>query len=186
MLASGSNPDPASGRPHASLRSIYRVAVIALLVIIAGEMSLSTRQQSQSFDEANHLYAGYEYWKHGDFGRNPEHPPLAKLIAASTLLPLSLKEPPNSPIPFFKASDFLTASAFVYSADADSLLARGRTMLLIFSLALALAVFAAGREMGPMVDEHDISGRCVGVEVTELPSTSPWPPPTVTPPQPPG
>lgn len=150
MLASGSYPDPASGHTRASLRSAYRVAVIALLVIVAGEITLSTRQQSSTFDEPDHLYAGYQYWKHGDFGRNPEHPPLMKFVAASALLRLPLKEPQPVPGPWFKAQDFLTASAFLYSADADSLLARGRGMLLIFSLGLALAVFAAGREMfGP-------------------------------------
>lgn len=150
MLASNSPLDPAEAHPRTTLRPAYRMAVFALLVIIAGEIFLSTRQQSQTFDEADHLYAGYEYWKHGDFGRNPEHPPLAKLIAASALLTMPLKEPPSIPIPFFKAQDVYTATAFLYSADADSLLARGRAMLLIFSLALALAVFAAGREMfGP-------------------------------------
>jgi 4-amino-4-deoxy-L-arabinose transferase-like glycosyltransferase len=147
MLASGSYPGPASRQPRTALRSAYRVAVLALLVIIAGEIFLSTRQQSQTFDEADHLYAGYEYWKHADFGRNPEHPPLMKLVAASALLSLPLKEPAPVSIPFFKAQDFYTASTFLYSADADSLLARGRGMLLIFSLGLALAVFAAGREM---------------------------------------
>ena len=147
MLASGSYPDPASGHTHASLRSAYRVVVVALLVIIAGEIFLSTRQQSSTFDEADHLYAGYEYWKHGDFGKNPEHPPLMKFVAASALLRLPLKEPQPVPAPWFKAQDFITSSTFLYSADADSLLMRGRAILLIFSLGLALAVFAAGREM---------------------------------------
>jgi 4-amino-4-deoxy-L-arabinose transferase-like glycosyltransferase len=147
MLASGSHPDPASGHTHASLRSAYRIIVVALLVIIAGEIFLSTRQQSSTFDEADHLYAGYQYWKHGDFGKNPEHPPLMKFVAASALLRLPLKEPQPVPVPFFKAEDFITSSAFLYSANADSLLMRGRGMLLIFSLGLALAVFAGGREM---------------------------------------
>jgi hypothetical protein len=53
------------------------VVVLALLVLVAGEIFFSSRQESQVSDEADHLYAGYEYWKHGDFGRNPEHPPLA-------------------------------------------------------------------------------------------------------------
>ena len=150
MLATISSPDGLQVQPRVSLRPAYRAVVLALLVIIAAQISLSTRQQSQTFDEADHLYAGYEYWKHADFGRNPEHPPLMKLVAASALLSLPIKEPTPVPAPTFKFQDFLTASAFIYSADADSLLARGRGMLLIFSLGLALAVFAAGREMfGP-------------------------------------
>jgi 4-amino-4-deoxy-L-arabinose transferase-like glycosyltransferase len=147
MSASSVSADPIEGRPHSALRARYGILVLGLLVLIAAEIVLSTRQESQTWDESVHLYAGYEYWKHGDFGRNPEHPPLVKLIAASALLPLHLKEPPVSPIPYFKAQDFFAAPEFLYSADADSLLARARAMLIVFSLALALAIFAAGREM---------------------------------------
>jgi hypothetical protein len=125
------------------------VAVLALLVLLAAEIFLSSRQESQVYDEADNLYAGYQYWKHGDFGRNPEHPPLAKLVAAAALLPLRLTEP-NDPYSSFKSGDFYNGEKFLYGADADMLLARGRGMLLIFTLGLAAAVFAAGREMfGP-------------------------------------
>jgi tetratricopeptide (TPR) repeat protein len=123
--------------------------MMALLVLAASEIFLSNRQESQVWDEADHLYAGYEYWKHADFGRNPEHPPLAKLVAASALLPLHLTEP-DGPNSNFKLRDFYDGTGFLYAADADRLLARARGMMLIFSLGLALAVFAAGREMfGP-------------------------------------
>jgi tetratricopeptide (TPR) repeat protein len=125
------------------------VTLLALLALAASEIFLSNRQESQVWDEADHLYAGYEYWKHADFGRNPEHPPLAKLVAASALLPLHLTEP-SGPNSNFKSRDFSDGTRFLYAADADLLLARARGMMLIFSLGLALAVFAAGREMfGP-------------------------------------
>jgi hypothetical protein len=149
MSATRSSSKPVKAKPAARLRPAYRVVVLALLVLVAGEIVLSSRQESQAMDEADHLYAGYEYWQHGDFGRNPEHPPLAKLVAASALLPLDLTEPADAP-GGFKHRDFYDGSKFLYGADADLLLARGRGMLLIFSLGLALAVFAAGREMfGP-------------------------------------
>ncbi len=144
MSASSVSADPIEGRPHSGLRARYGILVLGLLVLIAAEIFLSTRQESQTWDEADHLYAGYAYWKHGDFGRNPEHPPLVKLIAASALLPLHLKEPALIPGRYFKGQDFFAAPEFLYSADADSLLARGRAMLIVFSLALALAIFAAG------------------------------------------
>ena len=129
--------------------AVARGIVIALLVLIAAQLFLSTRQESQTFDESIHLYAGFEYWKHRDFGRNPEHPPLAKMIAAAPLLPLALKEPAPIAIPYFKAQDFRNASQFLYSNNisADSLLARGRTMISLFTLVLAYAVFTAGAEM---------------------------------------
>jgi len=147
MSTSSSSPDPIAIRPHSPLRPWHRLAVLGLLVLIAAQILLSTRQESQTFDESDHLYAGYEYWKHGDFGRNPEHPPLAKLVAASALLPLHPKEPAAMPGRSFKAQDFLTATAFLYDGNADLLLARGRAMMLLFVLGLALAVFAAAREM---------------------------------------
>jgi len=147
MTLNMTSTNPVDIRPSTPLRPAYRLAVLGLLVIIAAQIFLSTRQESQTFDESAHLYAGYEYWKHGDFGRNPEHPPFAKLVAAAGLLPLHLKEPVPAPGRSFKAQDFVTASQFLYGADADSLLARGRGMMLLFVLGLALAVFAAAHEM---------------------------------------
>jgi hypothetical protein len=40
-------------------------------------------RNSFTWDEDDHIYSGYMSWKHGDFGLNPEHPPLVKLIAAA-------------------------------------------------------------------------------------------------------
>jgi Dolichyl-phosphate-mannose-protein mannosyltransferase/Tetratricopeptide repeat len=136
-------------RPPSALRPAYRLSALGLFVLIAAQIVLSTRQESQTFDESAHLYAGYEYWKHADFGRNPEHPPFAKLVAAAGLLPLHPREPPPAVAPWFKIQDFRTATAFLYDVNpsADALLARGRAMMLLFVLGLALVVFFAGREM---------------------------------------
>ena len=137
--------------PHAAFATLkprfIRLIVIALLALIGGLLFASARQESQTFDEANHLFAGFEYWKHGDFGRNPEHPPLVKLLAAIPLLPMGLKEPSPIPIPTFKLRDFLAGAQFLYTADADAILLRGRMVIAIFSLVLALLVFCAAREM---------------------------------------
>src|SRR6266702_1065666 len=149
MSATVPSINPVVSRPAGALRPVCRVAVLIMLVLVAGEIFLSNRQESQTWDESNHLYAGYEYWTHADFGRNPEHPPLAKLVAASALLPLQLTEP-DGPNRYFKSRDDDDGARFLYAANADVLLARARGMMLIFSLGLALAVFAAGREMfGP-------------------------------------
>jgi tetratricopeptide (TPR) repeat protein len=114
---------------------------------MGAEIFLSTRQMSQTFDEAAHLYSGYGYWKHADFGHNPEHPPLAKLVAGLALLPLHPQEPAATPGWVFKRQDFIGAQKFLYAGDADQLLARGRAMMLLFTLGLGLMVFCAGREM---------------------------------------
>src|ERR1035438_5131254 len=91
MTINMTSTNPVDIRPSGALRPAYRLAVLGLLVIIGAQIFLSTRQESQTFDESDHLYAGYEYWKHADFGRNPEHPPIAKLVAAAALLPPHLK-----------------------------------------------------------------------------------------------
>src|SRR5271154_6682564 len=117
-----SSANPVEIQPHRALRPAYRMAVLGLLVLIAAQIFLSTRQESQTFDESDHLYAGYEYWKHGDFGRNPEHPPLAKLVASAGLLTLHPKEPAPIPIPFFKFQDLVNSEQLLYSGDADAVL----------------------------------------------------------------
>ncbi len=111
------------------------VLVGLLLAIFVAELLLSVRQDSQTFDESNHLYAGYSYWKRGDFGINPEHPPLVKLVAALPLLPLRLAVQPPLNI-FFRAAGGAGGLKFLYSHDADSLLFRARVGASVFALAL--------------------------------------------------
>ena len=126
---------------------LTRFVAIALLTVLAGLLYFSVRQESQTFDEADHLFAGFEYWKHGDFGRNPEHPPLAKLAASLPILSMGLKEPTPLNLPFFKAQDFFNSAQFLYGGDADAVLLRGRMMIALFSLALGVLVFFAAQEM---------------------------------------
>jgi 4-amino-4-deoxy-L-arabinose transferase-like glycosyltransferase len=130
---------------------ITNLIAVALLTLLAFLLFASVRQQSQTFDESSHLFAGFEYWKHGDFGRNPEHPPLVKMLAALPLLSMGLREPPAFPVPFFKAQDLVNGGQFLYTADADAILLRGRLSVALFSLTLALLVFLATREIfGPL------------------------------------
>jgi 4-amino-4-deoxy-L-arabinose transferase-like glycosyltransferase len=144
-----STPDVPTGHAKYTVsRRTWWAMVLALLLLICCELFFSARQESQVFDESAHLFAGFEYWKHADFGVNPEHPPLVKLVAAVPLLPLHLKEPPPVPIPFFKAQNFIGAAQFLYGADADSLIMRARvTVACVFALGMAFLVLAAGYEM---------------------------------------
>jgi tetratricopeptide (TPR) repeat protein len=142
--------DPIRVRPFSALRTAHRIALLAILLLLAGEVFLSNRQESQTWDESAHLYSGYEYWTHADYGRNPEHPPLAKLIAASAILPLHPADPAAPSTIRSKKQDILNSTKFLYGSDADALLARARGAMLLFPLALAFAIFIAGYEMfGP-------------------------------------
>jgi 4-amino-4-deoxy-L-arabinose transferase-like glycosyltransferase len=132
--------------------SLIRFGVVTLLALLSIMLFASVRQESGLGDETMHLFGGYEYWKHADFGRNPEHPPFAKMLAALPLLPMHLHEPAPVPIPFFKAQDGANSSQFLYSQDAEAMLMRGRMVILLFSVLLGLLVFLAGREMfSPLV-----------------------------------
>jgi hypothetical protein len=135
--------------PSPRLSRLFAAALLTLLAVI---LFNSVRQESQTFDESTHLFAGYEYWKHGDFGDNPEHPPLAKMIAAIPLLPMGLKEPPHFPVRFYKAEDFVNGARFLYDGgNADAILLRARMVMALFSLALAWLVYmAAGEMFGPL------------------------------------
>lgn len=136
--------------PSTVLRTGHCLALMAILLLLAGEVFLSNRQESQTWDESAHLYSGYEYWTHGDFGRNPEHPPLSKLVAASAVLSLHPADPAAPSTIRSKVQDYRNGATFLYGGDADLLLARARGAMLIFPLALALAIFAAGYAMfGP-------------------------------------
>ncbi|HEX5282939.1 MAG TPA: phospholipid carrier-dependent glycosyltransferase [Bryocella sp.] len=117
-----------------------------LFVVLFAELFLSVRQNSQTFDETAHIYAGYSYWKHGDFGINPEHPPLAKMVATIPLLPMHLAVQPPLPI-HFRAASALGGRQFLYTHDADKILLRSRMAMSVFTYALALLVFFCAREM---------------------------------------
>lgn len=127
------------------------VAATGLVIVLALQMWLSIRHLSQTFDESAHIYSGMEYWQRGDFGVNPEHPPLVKLLATVPLLGLGLKPPAPSDM-FFRFVSGRGGVEFLYSNDADRLLFRSRVAASFLTLLLAILVFAAASEMfGPEV-----------------------------------
>jgi len=121
-------------------------AVAVLLVVFALELWLSARTESQTFDEPAHMYAGYSYWLRSDFGINPEHPPLVKLVAT---LPLLLSRP-KYPDPIqihFRAQSSFGGMLMMGLPGADAMLSHARAAASIFAFVLALLVFLAAREM---------------------------------------
>ena len=130
-------------------RRLRWAAVAALLMLLAVELFVPAREQSQTPDEANHLLGGVRSWKYGDFGTNPEHPPFAKLVAALPVLRVS-SPPAIGYTQYFKSDNFGNGAKFLYTHDADDLLWRSRAAISVFTFALALLVLAAASEMfGP-------------------------------------
>jgi len=131
----------------AGRRSALTIAGVgALLAVLALQLVLYARYESQTWDEGDHIYAGYMSWAHGDFGLNPEHPPLVKMLATAPLQTMAL----HVPVPqgrFFKYDAFLGGKDFLYRNDADAILLRSRLAAATLTLLVALIAFLAGREM---------------------------------------
>ena len=135
-----------SQSPAGMTRLWFLCAVAALFAVFAAELYLSARLESQTFDEPAHMYAGYSYWLRSDFGINPEHPPLVKLVAT---LPL-LIERPKYPDPieiFFRAQSALGGMTMMSAPGADRVLASVRAAVNIFSFVLGVLVVLSAREM---------------------------------------
>jgi 4-amino-4-deoxy-L-arabinose transferase-like glycosyltransferase len=127
------------------------VGVALLLVLFAGELFVSVERQSLSWDEGDHIFAGYEAWRAADFGVNPEHPPLVKELAALPLLAMHLKAPSPKGLASFKDEAYFDGRDLIFEnggeAGAERIVLRARMAAALLSLLLALLVFLAGREM---------------------------------------
>jgi hypothetical protein len=105
----------------------------------------SALQESNIVDEPPEITAGYSYWKWGDFRMNPEHPPLAKMLAALPLLRFGLSFP-TKPTSSSRTDEYGFASQFFEdnARKTDSLLfaARLTSIFLTSCLGLAIALWA--------------------------------------------
>lgn len=117
-------------------------ALVIILLLCAALCVSSAREETQNFDEAGHLIAGYLYWKTGDLRWNPEHPPLAKLLNAAPLLAYNPRIPLEHPT--FKARDLHElARVFLYhnTVSADTMLFAARCVTIVQFLLLVVVVF---------------------------------------------
>ncbi|MGB8010270.1 MAG: glycosyltransferase family 39 protein [Terriglobales bacterium] len=135
---------PLSAQP--ARRPWVALGVGLLLAVLLLQLAFSVRRNSITWDEDDHIYAGYMSWKHADFGLNPEHPPLVKLVAAIPLLNMPLKMPALQDRNF-KHEAFLGGKDFLFKNDADTMLFRARMAASLFTILLALLVFLAAQEM---------------------------------------
>ena len=115
-------------------------------------------QESPTFDEPVHLFAGYSYLKWGDFRANPEHPPLVKVLAALPLLLFDLKDPrPSSPdwdrIPEFtpgSPAENVAQNMVFGSNSADSLFLYAKLPMVGLGIILGIFVYLWGKDLyGP-------------------------------------
>src|SRR5881394_4597766 len=63
--------------------ALLAVLLLAFMAVLAGG---AARRESVTVDEVSHIGAGVSYLQRLDLRMNPEHPPLAKVLAAIPLV----------------------------------------------------------------------------------------------------
>jgi hypothetical protein len=124
------------------------LAVAALVAVQCLEIAITVHRESLTWDEGDHMYAGYCMWKNGDYGLNPEHPPLVKLLATLPVLHEKLWIPPKGNFRDFKEEAYLNGRDWLERNDGSSqrLVFRMRLMAGLLAVALSLLVFYVTRE----------------------------------------
>jgi hypothetical protein len=129
------------------------IAFAVALVVLPALLWRYVGANSATFDEGEHIAAGYRYWQCGDYGVNPEHPPLAKLIAAAPVRHWQLGELSTRCGTGDLDNMQLLSDGYrlMHGPYAEELLRTARTALLIVPLALLVIVFFATRAwFGPL------------------------------------
>jgi 4-amino-4-deoxy-L-arabinose transferase-like glycosyltransferase len=130
-----------------SPRRLFWPATVALLSGLGAEQLYPAWHESNIGDEPVELAAGYSYLRTGDFRMNPEHPPLAKILAALPLLALHPSLPLDTAA-WTKADEYGFGMQFLERniSSIDTLLFSARlvSILLAACLGLAIALWTRG------------------------------------------
>jgi 4-amino-4-deoxy-L-arabinose transferase-like glycosyltransferase len=122
-------------------------AVLVLVAVQALQIAFVVHRESLTWDEDDHMFAGYMMWKTGDYGLNPEHPPLVKLLATLPVLGEKLWVPQLQNRDF-KTEAYMDGRDWLARNDGASqrLVFRMRLAAGLLALALSLLIFFAARE----------------------------------------
>ncbi len=105
----------------------------------------SMRGKASTFDECAHLPAAYSHLVLRDFRLTPDHPPLAKLVAAAPLVLLDVRMRPDDEA-WRLRRQWEFGKRFLYRwNDADRLFLWARSAVALLACALAAAVFGWAR-----------------------------------------
>ena len=133
--------------PAFSSERVWLIAIlIALLHTAMAVTAVNTK--SPTFDEPQHLTAGYSYWVTNDFRLDPEN---GNLPARWAAFPLLLSHPNFVPLNdrgWQRAEEGRTGHQFFYEVGNDPgwTLGQARMMMSIFGAALCLLIYRCGRE----------------------------------------
>ena len=125
---------------------LLNIATAGLIGIFCIQAMLTVPRLSATSDEPIHISAGYSYWKTRDFRMNPEHPPLAKLLAAIPLLPLRLRFN-QSEQSWQTGIEDAFAFKFLYGNNADRVLFWSRAAMVLLAAFGAVITFMWARDL---------------------------------------
>jgi tetratricopeptide (TPR) repeat protein len=129
-------------------RGFYGVVIVILFGFFAFQLWFHATRTSATIDEPLRILAGYQHWC-GDFGINPQHPPLFKMLATVPLLGKGLLQPPwdcGSQITS-QADAYFFGNLFLVQNGVDRVVIPARLSAALTSFLLALLVFLAANEM---------------------------------------
>ncbi|UCF32900.1 MAG: tetratricopeptide repeat protein [Phycisphaerales bacterium] len=135
------------------IKSSAWLVAVALLVLHAALAIGATLRMSPTFDEVEHLMAGYSYLQTGDYRLVPENPPLAELWAALPLLCTDADFPNLNNESWWTSNPWALGEALLFELgnDPDTLLVMGRSMIVLLSVVLGLVVFVwSSKLFGPV------------------------------------
>ena len=130
-------------------RSLSRATAVSAAIVIALFFACclhTAKRDSVSWDESQHLYSGWLSWERGDFGYNPEVPPLVKTWDAIPLLHRDIKQPAFTGDDF-KKEGFVLGQRFLVANGIDQTLIPARVMASLLTVFLATLLFFCAREM---------------------------------------
>lgn len=140
--------NPSSPR-EARRGRLYAAGAALLFAAFACQLWYHAVRTSPNVDEGAHILAGHRHWQCGDFGINPEHPPLLKLVAAAPLNFRVWEEPGwacgSRLTP--KPEMFDAGTSFLVRNGVDRVTTLTRLAATSLSLLLAVLVFLSAREM---------------------------------------
>ncbi len=129
---------------------LFAIAVVLLFGLFAFQLWFHAVRTSATFDEPAHTVAGYRYWQCGDFGINPEHPPMLKLLATTSLnFRANLIEPKGNCGVRYTPKPEMDGLGGMFMTDngVDSVLIPARLLVALLSLGLAALIFLATWKM---------------------------------------
>lgn len=129
--------------------ALFIAAAVLLFGAFAFQLAFHAVRASVTVDESPHILAGYRHLQCGDYGVNPEHPPMAKMLAAIPLQFRAMNQPPwecGSRMTS-KPDSFTYGGRFLVENGVDNVVIPTRLSISLLSLFLAAMVFLAAREM---------------------------------------